>query len=101
MPNFKVYTKLHIEEKINLKQCLGPFYGKWKTENDTNYIYHKTVYDYDELYNILESVGFKNIKLWDWKNTEHSHIDDYSQAYIPHMDKVNGILMSLNIECSK
>jgi predicted SAM-dependent methyltransferase len=101
VPNFKVYTKLYNEEKINLKQCLGPFYGKWKTENDTNYIYHKTVYDYDELYNILESVGFKNIKLWDWKNTEHSHIDDYSQAYIPHMDKVNGILMSLNIECSK
>jgi predicted SAM-dependent methyltransferase len=101
VPNFKVYTKLYIEEKINLKQCLGPFYGKWKTKNDDNYIYHKTVYDYNDLYNILNNVGFKNIKLWDWKNTEHSHIDDYSQAYIPHMDKINGELMSLNIECNK
>lgn len=35
-----------------------------------------------------------------WKNTEHSQFDDYSQSYIPHMDKINGTLMSLNVECN-
>ena len=50
---------------------------------------------------ILEEVGFKNIKRYDWKNTIHKHYDDYSQAYIPHMDKENGILMSLNVEAVK
>jgi len=28
-------------------------------------------------------------------------LDDYSQAYVPHMDKENGILISLNVECHK
>jgi len=27
-------------------------------------------------------------------------VDDYSQAYLPHMDK-NGLLMSLNLEAVK
>ncbi|RPJ57790.1 MAG: methyltransferase, partial [Dehalococcoidia bacterium] len=26
---------------------------------------------------------------------------DYSQAYIPHMDKENGILISLNVEATR
>jgi hypothetical protein len=46
-------------------------------------------------------VGFKEVYLWDWRETEHSHIDDFSQAYLPHMDKENGVLMSLNIEAKK
>ena len=49
----------------------------------------------------LEDSGFNNVKLWDWSKTQHSAYDDYSQSYIPHMDKENGSLMSLNIECNK
>jgi hypothetical protein len=48
----------------------------------------------------LQKIGFKNIKKYNWKNTEHSEVDDYSKAYIPHMDQT-GILMSLNIESQK
>lgn len=50
---------------------------------------------------VLEDVGFENVRRYNWRETEHALIDDYSQAYIPHMDKENGILISLNIECSK
>lgn len=100
VPNFAVYTKLYNEDKITLDQCIGPLYGKWKmTDKET--IYHKTTYDYVSLKKILENSGFKNIRLWDWKDVEHGNIDDYSQCYIPHMDKENGELMSLNIECTK
>jgi hypothetical protein len=28
-------------------------------------------------------------------------MDDYSQSYLPHMDKENGTLMSLNLEAVK
>jgi hypothetical protein len=49
----------------------------------------------------LESAGFTDVRRYDWRETEHAHIDDYSQAYIPHMDKENGILISLNVECAK
>jgi len=43
----------------------------------------------------------RNIKRYNWKDTEHSKIDDHSQAYLPHMDKDNGTLISLNVECIK
>ena len=98
VPNFEEYTRLYANGKITLDQCLGPLYGKWKmTETET--IYHKTTYDFTSLKNILENNGFKDVKKWNWKEVEHGNIDDYSQSYIPHMDKENGTLMSLNIEC--
>ena len=98
VPNFEEYTRLYANGKIMLDQCLGPLYGKWKmTETET--IYHKTTYDFTSLKNILENNGFKDVKKWNWKEVDHGNIDDYSQSYIPHMDKENGTLMSLNIEC--
>ena len=42
-----------------------------------------------------------DVKKYDWKETDHSEFDDHSQAYIQHMDKENGILISLNVECVK
>ena len=62
-------------------------------------IYHKTVYDQYSLENLLHENGFKNATIYNWRSTEHSHVDDHSQAYLPHMDKENGTLISLNIEC--
>jgi predicted SAM-dependent methyltransferase len=100
VPNFKMYSKLYMEGTITLDQCIGPFYGKWKM-TDTETIYHKTTYDKISLKSLLEQSGFRDVKCWDWRNLEHSNIDDYSQAYIPHMDKENGTLMSLNLECIK
>jgi hypothetical protein len=64
-------------------------------------IFHKTTYDFKDLELVLKDAGFKNIKLFDWKSTEHAQFDDHSQAYYPHMDKENGTLVSLNIECVK
>ena len=64
-------------------------------------IYHKTVYAEHSLKVLLFENGFRNIDLYDWKDTEHSHVDDHSQAYLPHMDKENGTLISLNVECTK
>jgi hypothetical protein len=61
-------------------------------------IYHKTVYDYISIVHLLESVGFENIQKWDWRSVEHGKYDDHSQAYHPHMDKENGIPVSLNVE---
>ena len=54
-----------------------------------------------ELKLILNKSGFSNIDYYNWNNTEHKDFDDHSQAYIPHMDKENGILISLNIEAVK
>lgn len=81
----------------DLKKLLGFFYGGQTHQ----YNFHYMCWDFNTLKLDLESVGFKDVRRYDWRTTEHSHIDDYSQAYLPHMDKENGQLMSLNVEATK
>lgn len=99
VPNFQTMAQLYCDKKISLKQIIGPLYGKMKMGE--NLIYHKTVYDFDTLKILLMECGFNNISLYDWRKTEHCTFDDHSQAYIPHMDKDNGMLISLNVESFK
>jgi len=99
VPNFKTMAHLFINGTVPLKGILGPLYGKMIMGNQN--IYHKTVYDYDSLKNLLEQANLKEVRVYDWRKTEHSNFDDQSQAYYPHMDKTNGILISLNMECVK
>ncbi len=99
VPNFTKMVELYVRKGIELKSFLGMLYGKWKMNDKT--IYHKTTYDPHDLADLLRSTGFKDVKLYDWRKTEHSNFDDYSQAYFPHMDKEHGTLMSLNVECIK
>lgn len=98
VPNFESMINLYIQG-YELESFLGPLYGKMDMGNTQ--IYHKTCYDFKSLKNILEKSGFRNTVLYDWKDTDHSHIDDHSQAYIPKMDKDNGVLISLNVETRK
>jgi len=113
VPDFETMVILYLWKKeYKLESFLGPLYGKMNMDKvtlDTDYeigiepqtVYHKTVYDLDSLTELLESVGMKNIHKYSWRETEHSEFDDHSQAFLPHMDKEKGILISLNVECSK
>jgi predicted SAM-dependent methyltransferase len=67
----------------------------------TKYDYHKMIYDKKSLTEILLKMGFQDIREWDWRQTDHSKFDDYSQSYLPHMEKDDGLLMSLNLEAIK
>ena len=99
VPNFPVLAQLYLDNKIKLENILGPLYGRMPMDNTT--IYHKTTYDFRSLANLLASLDFCNIQYYDWRSTEHAEFDDHSQAYIPHMDKQSGVLVSLNVECLK
>lgn len=99
VPNFEAIAKLYTAGKYPLSSFLGPLYGRMKMGE--NEIYHKTVYDYLELQQLLETAGFTEVKHYDWATTEHRDFDDHSQAYLPHMDKENGVLISLNVEAIK
>lgn len=63
--------------------------------------FHYCCWDFNLLKQDLKECGFEYIHKYDWRNTDHSNIDDYSQSYLPHMDKENGKLMSLNIQATK
>ena len=99
VPDFKVYSKLYSDKQYSLDSFLGPLYGKMPMGDKT--IYHKTTYDYASLATLLKEIGMRNVKKYNWEETEHSQFDDHSQAYLPHMDKENGTSMSLNMECIK
>jgi len=100
VPDFEACSKLYNEGKYDLDTFASMFYGKWKVREDLT-VYHKTIYDFKSLSKVLEDNGFSDCELWDWRETCHFNFDDYSQAYLPHMDKDNGTLISLNIECKK
>jgi predicted SAM-dependent methyltransferase len=98
-PDFGAMVMLYQNQGHVLDSFLGPLYGKMPMGNQT--IYHKTVYDFMGLKSLLGQIGFTKVQNYDWQNTDHAQFDDHSQAYVPHMDKENGILISLNVEATK
>ena len=99
VPDFQALIEVY-KSTGDLKNIIGPLYGRMMINNSMS-IYHKTVYDFKKLERLLSNLGFKEIRRYDWRNTEHSNIDDHSQAYFPHMDKDKGMLVSLNVEAQK
>ncbi len=103
VPNIEALIEIYLTYK-DLGLILGPLYGKMQSPGMETAIYHKTVYDYNSLSGLLKTAGFKDIRKWDWRTiftNELKDFDDYSQAYIPHMQKDSGILISLNMEGEK
>jgi predicted SAM-dependent methyltransferase len=101
VPDFEALIKVY-EQYGDLSKILGPLFGRMEILTpEPKLIFHKTVYDFTSLKNLLESENFSEIKRYDWRNTIHKDYDDHSHAYIPHMDKENGLLISLNVEARK
>jgi len=102
VPDFDKLIKVY-KDTGQLEKILGPLFGKMDIETVDGPLktYHKTVYSFNSLKDILIENGFNNVKKYDWRQTIHKDYDDHSQAYYPHMDKDNGILISLNVECNK
>lgn len=98
VPDFEKINKLY-SKNWDLKYFTGPLYGKMKCNE--KYIYHKMCYDEISLKRLLSDIGFKNFSRWDHNIVDHGKYDDHSQAYLPHMDKKKGTLISLNLECEK
>ena len=98
VPDFEAISMAYLSFKdLKLVKILVTGYYKGKLGTD----YHRSVYDEATLKKLLEECGFKNVHRWDWRKTFHAEYDDYSQAYLPHMDKENGMLVSLNLEAEK
>ena len=88
------YNKHH-----DLRILMGMLFGGQDEPFKTNEHHH--IWDFKVMDEDLRSVGFKNVYRYDWRETEHAHIDDFSQSYLPHLEKVSGKLMHLNVEAVK
>lgn len=102
VPDFEALVKVYLQYR-QLDLVLGPLYGRIEIETgrEEAVLYHKTVYDFASLRAVLEDAGFTNVRRYDWRDTVHCDYDDFSQAYIPHMHKEQGILISLNVEAER
>lgn len=78
----------------NLDEVIGLLYGGQNHPRNNHFV----TFDSNTLKRDMNRAGFLDVKYWDWRETEHSDFDDYSQCFLPHMDKENGMLMSLNME---
>ena len=96
VPDFEAIVTVY-EKYSDMGLIMGLLYGGQDYEHN----FHHVAFDFKYLEKLLTKVGFKNIHRYDWRKTIHKDYDDYSQAYIPHMDKEHGILMSLNVEAEK
>lgn len=99
VPDFEACARLYVERGLEdgLSGLVGLICGGQRNAYD----FHKMVFDEPFLRRALLEAGFREVRRWDWRQTDHSHIDDYSQAYLPHLDRDNGTLMSLNLEALK
>lgn len=104
VPDLRALFEYYIKTN-DLKAIENLLYGSQKHKYD----FHYTGWDEKSLKETLESVGFTNIYRYDWRETEHFYVDDYSQCYLPSMeyksrritDEIKGTLVSLNIEATK
>ena len=99
VPDFRACANIYYEKGLEdgLSGLIGLISGGQRDEFD----FHKMIFDEPFLTVALQRVGFKSTRHWDWRDTDHVEFDDFSQAYIPHMDKETGRLMSLNLEAVK
>lgn len=99
VPDFAACAALYYEEGLadGLSGLIGLIVGGQRDAFD----YHRMIFDERFLTEILHEVGFTEVRPWNWRATEHAHIDDYSQAYLPHLAKDTGRQMSLNLEAVK
>ena len=87
----------HYYYHRDLRLLHSTFWGSQKHPYD----YHKNGWDFKKLKEDLGKSGFNRVRRYDWRETEHFYVDDYSQTYFPHLDKEDGKLMSLNVEAKK
>jgi predicted SAM-dependent methyltransferase len=99
VPDFAACAALYYESGLadRLTGLVGLLVGGQRGAYD----FHKMIFDEESLRLDLLGTGFAEVRRWNWRSTEHTGVDDYSQAFIPHLQKENGRLMSLNLEAVK
>ncbi|GHV42329.1 hypothetical protein FACS189490_11050 [Clostridia bacterium] len=96
VPNMEAVVA-HYAEHADLPVLLGFLVGG---QND-DYDYHYCCFDFKFLKGLLENAGFVSVEKYDWSEFLPEGFDDYSRAYLPHMEFQNGTLMSLNVTARK
>jgi len=96
VPNFETVVEEYLENR-DLPCFQGLLYGG----QTYDYNFHHVAFDCEMLKTLLEGAGFCDVHRYDWRDFLPEGYDDYSRAYLPHMDFEHGRLMSLNMMATK
>lgn len=96
VPNFEAIVEAYHKFK-DIKLLLGMLYGRQNYGENTHY----TMFDRKYYAELLNEAGFSEPKDYDWRDFLPKGYDDFSRAYLPHMDFENGIQMMLNVDAIK
>ena len=98
---------LYCLEKNNFRLILGALYG----EQDNIYNSHKMGWTEKTIKEDLLEIGFLSVEDYDWRETEHSDVKDWSRDYLPYCDDSNqqlsdeewfkGRFVNVNVEAIK
>jgi len=96
VPSFEAIVQEYQSNGGDIGALMGLLIGGQKNDYD----FHGAIFDYALLKDSLEAAGFSDVQHYDWRDyPEHAENDDYSRAYLPHMDQ-RGRHMSLNVMAS-
>lgn len=96
VPNFAAFVEAY-HEFGDLELLLGPLYGGQTYDENLHY----TMFDRKYYSKCLAEAGFENVTDYEWRDFLPEGYDDFSRAYLPHMDFDNGIHMMLNVDATK
>jgi ubiquinone/menaquinone biosynthesis C-methylase UbiE len=96
VPDFAAVVERY-RETGSLNGLQGLLYGG----QTYDYNFHHVAFDLPTLEALLVESGFTNVRRYRWQEFLPPGYDDFSRAYIPHMDFENGRLMSLNVAADK
>lgn len=108
VPDMEAVARFYVEVG-DLALVRGLIWGRG------NFLYnvHHTGFDFRSLAAVLELAKFMNPHRYNWWETEHADVDDFSCCYYPHMAhrgtdgsvllpaEIKGRLLSLNMEATK
>ena len=96
VPDFEAIVDEYHQNR-DAARVQGLLYGG----QNYDYNFHFVAYDFEMLERLLQESGFDNVARYDWRDFLPQDYDDFSRAYMPHMDFENGRLMSLNVVATK
>lgn len=96
VPDFEAVVEEYLVTR-DLMCLQGLLYGG----QTYDYNFHYQAFDFRMMKGLLEDVGLSDVQRYDWWNFLPRGYDDFSRAYLPHMDVDNGRLMSLNLKATK
>jgi len=96
VPDFEACVQAY-QRFGDLKLLMGPLYGRQDYKENAHY----TIFDRKFYAELMEQTGFTPPVDYDWRDFLPEGYDDFSRAYLPHMDFENGIQMMLNVRSEK